>query len=233
MNIAHPQVGPPVFRLLARALPLDSLSLPPLPTSLLNSFPSFLHIELFREQALGISWWSRTARSHCWGLGSVPCWGTKIPQAARHPPPPPQKKKKKKKEEQASVKRTSISPEDKWWSLSQWWIQKMSTHFGSRCGFFLGGCSFSSTAYSCSLNGSRWNRVNHQQLLILQSEGCSLFFSSDPATWLTDSRLSLGALFWDDIISVDIASEKKLALCPLVSDQSPSRLPFIPWHDFI
>ena len=95
MNIAHPQVGPPVFRLLARALPLDSLSLPPLPTSLLSSFPSFLHTELFREQASGISWWSRTARSHCWGLGSVPCWGTKIPQAARHPPPPRKKKKKR------------------------------------------------------------------------------------------------------------------------------------------
>ena len=41
-----------------------------------------------------------------------------------------------------------------------------------------------------ALNGSRWSRVHHQRLLILQSKGCSLFFSSDPATWLTDSRLS-------------------------------------------
>ena len=34
---------------------------------------------------LGIPWWSvvRT-HFHCWGLGSIPGQGTKIPQAAQH-----------------------------------------------------------------------------------------------------------------------------------------------------
>ena len=147
MNKAHPQVEPPVFRLLARVLPLDSLSDQPL--FLPPSFP--LSLLSFTENSLGSRHQEfpggpvvRAARSSCWGLGSIPCWGTKIPQAAWRPLPPP------KKEEQASVKRTSISPEDKWWSLSQWWTQKISTHFGSRCGFFLGSCLFSSTACSCS-----------------------------------------------------------------------------------
>ena len=149
MNKAHPQVRSPVFRLLARALPLDSLSDQPLSPP--PSFP--LSLLSFTEN----SWGSRhrefpggpvvrTPRSRCWGLGSIPCWETKIPQAAWHPPPLPLPKK----EEQATVKRTSISPEDKWWRLSQWWTQKISTHFGSRCGFFLGSRLFSSTACSCS-----------------------------------------------------------------------------------
>ena len=42
----------------------------------------------------------RTLRCHCHGLGSIPGWGTKIPQATWHSAHahPPQKKKKKKLE---------------------------------------------------------------------------------------------------------------------------------------
>ena len=63
-----------------------------------------------------------------------------------------------------------------------------------------------------ALNGSRWSRVHHQQLLILQSKGCSRFWSSHVVDGF---KVELRALFWDDITSVDIASEKSLPFAPL------------------
>ena len=65
----------------------------------------------------------RTLCCHCHGLGSIPGWGTKIPQATWHsasPPPPIQKKKKNLKKVNYIIVKNSAP-----WSLS---------HFKCYCG---------------------------------------------------------------------------------------------------
>jgi len=56
---------------------------------------------MVKTYMLGIPWWSvvRT-HFHCWGLGSIPGQGTKIPQAAQHGLKKKKRRRKKKKNRQ-------------------------------------------------------------------------------------------------------------------------------------